>query len=98
MARFHLPKEKCERVVKPKRDFAKAFGFRWVKSGSSYIMVGCPKGKTKTQTKGCKTTRAGKRICGRKLVCTVGTKAHVIVTAAKKGKRCPSGARRVTRF
>lgn len=95
MPAFRLPKAKCEKVVKPKRDFAKDFGFRWVKSGSSYIMVGCPKGKTKTQAKGCKKTRTGKRICGRKVICTVGTKAHTIVTAAKKGKRCPTGAKRV---
>ena len=95
MAAFRLPKVKCEKIVKPKRDFAKDFGFRWVKRGSTYVMVGCPKGKTKTQTKGCKTTRTGKKICGRQVVCTVGTKAHSIVTPAKKGARCPTGAKRV---
>ena len=93
-AKFHLPKNKCEKIVKPKRDFAKDFGFRWVKRGSTFVMVGCPKGKTKTQRHGCKTTRAGKKICGRKIVCTVGTKAHAIVTPAKAGKRCPTGAKR----
>lgn len=98
MPAFRLPKSKCERVVVPKSAFSKDFGFRWVKSGSTFVLVGCPKGKTKTQAKGCKTTRTGKRICGRQVVCTVGTKAHVIVTAAKKGKRCPTGAIRVTKF
>jgi hypothetical protein len=93
--KFHLPKNKCERIVIPKSSFSKDFGFRYVKRESTIAMIGCPKGKTKMQRAGCKVTRAGKRICGRKIVCTVGTKAHAIITPAKAGKRCPTGAKRV---
>jgi hypothetical protein len=96
-AKFHLPKSKCERVVAPKSDFSKEFGFRYIKRGSTIVMIGCPKGKSKAQARGCKVTRAGKRICGRKLICAVGTKAHAIITPAKKGVRCPTGGRRVAR-
>jgi hypothetical protein len=34
----------CEKTVAPKSRFAKK-SFRWIKSGRSWVLIGCPKGK-----------------------------------------------------
>lgn len=54
-------------------------GFRWMTSGRARILIGCPKGKWQP----------------RKKHCTVGTKAYVLLTPVKKGKRCPVGSKRI---
>lgn len=91
---FHLPKSKCEKVVQSKSAFHPA-SFRWIKRGSNFLMIGCPK----------KLDRSGKLmatkfVSGAKKGCRVastgaqaGTRVHAIVTAAKGG-RCKVGSRR----
>lgn len=85
---FKIPAKKCVMQAAPKRSFAKNFGFRWVKSGSSFIMVGCPKGKAKSVPY-MKKKLKGKTVSKRRMICTVGTKAFEIVKA-RRGK-CAKG-------
>ncbi|HLA89209.1 MAG TPA: hypothetical protein VJL28_02110 [Gemmatimonadaceae bacterium] len=58
----------CERKEAPKSRFDKR-SFRWKKSGKSWILIGCPRGKWNAKTERCK----------------VGTRAHKIMTKAPKG-------------
>jgi hypothetical protein len=51
--------------------------FRWKHSGKSWVLVGCPKG----------------RWDARKARCKVGTRAHKILAASPKGRRCRVGKR-----
>lgn len=80
-AQFRIPKSGCVEVVTPKRAFAAKFGFRWVKAGSSRVLIGCPKGKAKDRARG-------------RMVCEVGTKAHLILRPLGKRKACPVGQKR----
>lgn len=84
----------CERTVKPKRFFDRR-SFRWVKSGQSWVLIGCPRGKFEPKGRVCtryKKTRRGKECAeyseGR---CKVGTRAHKVLARAKKGARCEVG-------
>lgn len=71
----------CEKAVAPKKRFAPA-SFRWVPSGKSRVLVGCPRGKWKPRKQRCK----------------VGTQAYKVLTPAKgKRKSCPVGTRRITK-
>ena len=91
---FHLPKDRCVEVVKPKRVFDSAFGFRYKQVGKGTIlMLGCPKGKVTTRPGPCKQ-RKGKRVCRRIAICEVGTTAHAMIRPSK-GKACPTGQKRV---
>ena len=89
---FHLPKRRCVEVVKPKRAFDSLFGFRYIKQGSTVVMIGCPKGKAITKPGPCKQ-RKGKRVCKRVAVCKAGTMAHAMIRP-RKGKACPTGQKR----
>ena len=73
----------CERIEKPKRAFARG-SFRWTRRGSTWLLIGCPRGKWK---------RVG-RYKGRRGRCTVGTQAYAVLTP-KRGTRCKVGARTV---
>jgi hypothetical protein len=89
--RLKLPEKRCTKITKPKKEFSKEFGFRYIPGGKgTVVMIGCPKGKSKTQKSGCKTTKSGKKICGRRMVCTVGTRSHAVIKA-RRGSSCPTG-------
>jgi hypothetical protein len=61
----------CERTLAPKSRFAKK-SFRWVKRGSNWLLVGCPKGKW-TRRSRCKVgTRAHKLLVKARGRCRVG--------------------------
>ena len=95
MGAFKIPKDKCVKTVHPKRNFAKNFGFRYVKrkAEGSIVMIGCPKGKTKTAPYMKKKVK-GKTVSKRRVICTVGTKAFEVIKARKPGKKCPTGYKR----
>ncbi len=58
MARFKLPKSKCERILEPKGSFAPR-SFRWIKSGRAFLLIGCPAGEWMPRAKRCRVgTRA----------------------------------------
>lgn len=50
-AAFRLPKKKCKQAVS-KRKPAKG-SFRWIKRGSTYLLIACPRGKYNARTKKC---------------------------------------------
>ena len=87
MARFKLPKSKCERILEPKGSFAPR-SFRWIKSGRGRLLIGCPLGKWSAT--GTKTIK-GRKVTG---VCKVGTKVHIKVTPKEGRTRCPPGQKR----
>jgi hypothetical protein len=66
----------CEKPMTSKRAFDRR-SFRYKKSGRSWILVGCPKGKWNMKTQRCR----------------VGTKAHKILAASKPGAPCCPKAR-----
>ena len=66
---FKLPKSKCVKRYRKKSEFAKG-SFRYIKRGSLYLLVGCPKGKWNKKTKRCR----------------VGTRAFESMKATKKGR------------
>jgi hypothetical protein len=58
VAKFHLPKNKCERIVVPKSEFDKR-SFRWVKTVKGGVLIGCENGKWDAGKNRCKVgTRA----------------------------------------
>lgn len=79
----------CEEKLAPKTQFDPR-SFRYKKSGKAWLIVGCPRGFW--DPKGYVTVK-GKRRRGR---CRVGTRVHKLLVPAR-GKRCPVGARRVTK-
>lgn len=42
--KFHLPAQKCERVVVPKDKFDPK-SFRWIQTTKGAVLIGCPVGK-----------------------------------------------------
>jgi hypothetical protein len=68
----------CERTLAPKGSFDPR-SFRWKKSGTSWLLIGCPKGQWSARKKTCK----------------VGTKAHKILSRTRKGRRCKRGSKRI---
>jgi len=80
----------CERELASKGEFDRR-SFRYKKSGKSWLLIGCPKGKW--SAKGTKTVK-GKRKKGR---CRVGTRAHKILVNAPRGAACPVGAHRIVK-
>lgn len=85
---FKIPAKKCVMQAAPKRSFAKDFGFRYIKRGSTYLLIGCPKGKAKSAVYAKKKVK-GKTVSKRRMICTVGTKAFEIIKA-RRGK-CAKG-------
>lgn len=70
----------CEETVTPKRDFDSR-SFRWKRTGSAWLMIGCPRGKWNPTEQYCR----------------VGTRAHTVLTPTNKRKQCPAGAHRITK-
>ncbi len=71
----------CEKAVAPKKKFEPK-SFRWVQSGKSRVLIGCPRGHWKP----------------RKMKCGVGTAAYKVLSPAKgKRLTCAVGMRRVTK-
>ncbi len=70
----------CERTEAPRSAIDRR-SLRWVKSGTAWILVGCPIGAW--------MPRAGR--------CKVGTRAHKVLSPSPSGERCPVGGRRVTK-
>jgi len=66
----------CERSVEPKGAFDKR-SFRYKKSGSAWLLLGCPKGYWQPRNQQC----------------AVGTRAHKLLSPAKK--RCSTGSKRI---
>jgi hypothetical protein len=62
----------CERTENPKSKFD-GRSFRWKKSGRSWVLVGCPKGKWNAKKARCKVgTRAHKILARASARCRVG--------------------------
>ena len=58
VAKFTLPKDKCERIIVPKSEFDPK-SFRWVKTAKGGVLIGCESGKWDAGTSRCKVgTRA----------------------------------------
>jgi hypothetical protein len=71
----------CEKAVAPKKKFEPK-SFRWVQSGKSRVLIGCPRGKWRP----------------RKMRCRVGTAAYKVLSPARgKRKACPVGTRRINK-
>lgn len=94
--KFSLPKQKCEKIVKPTSAFHKA-SFRWVKRGSVFLLIGCPKtldrGGRRIATKWSKNAPAGTQCRVRSSGAPAGTRVHAIVKRASGG-RCGRGSHR----
>jgi hypothetical protein len=67
----------CESVKAPKSKFDPR-SFRYKKSGSSWILIGCPKGQWQPRKKACK----------------VGTRAHKILRNVCSKCPCKKGEKR----
>ena len=52
MARFHLPKKTCVKKLTSRR--AAKGSQRWIKRGSTYLLIACPVGKYNKRTKTCR--------------------------------------------
>jgi hypothetical protein len=70
----------CERKPLPKTAFDKR-SFRYKQSGSSWILIGCPKGKWDAKRETCK----------------VGTRAHVVLRSVCPTCRCRRGEKQTTK-
>jgi hypothetical protein len=70
----------CEEELAPKRGFDSR-SFRWKRTGSSWLMTGCPRGKWDAKEQYCR----------------VGTRGYTLLSPTNKRKRCPVGARRITK-
>lgn len=77
---------RCVKVERPKSAFHSA-SFRYVKSGSAVIMVGCPKRANGKATRFKSKVKAGCRVGSRK----AGLRAHAVIKAART---CPTGYKR----
>lgn len=55
----------CERALAHKRTFDRR-SFRWVKRGSNWLIVGCPKGQWRPKAKRCKVGTRGHKILVRR--------------------------------
>lgn len=74
MARFKLPKSKCERILAPKSGFAPR-SFRWIKTGKAFLLIGCPKGEWMPRAKRCKVgTRAHAEVKAARGRCARGSR------------------------
>lgn len=72
----------CERKKAPRANFDKR-SFRWIQrkgtGGSTWILIGCPRGKWSPTTESCR----------------VGTRAYKILTRKRGKSRCAIGQRTV---
>jgi len=91
-----IPKagHKCERIVEAKSHFHPE-SFRWVKSGSGRILIGCPKTQEGRKTVWDASRRKGAQCRFARSTTTAGTRAHAVITARKSGGACPVGAKRL---
>lgn len=74
-----MPKIKgrfCERAIEPKKRFD-ARSFRWKRSGTSWVLIGCPRRKWDAKNQRCK----------------VGTRAYRVLQRSTRGVCCPNPAR-----
>lgn len=51
--KFKLPKSKCKQKLAPLAKADKR-SIRWIKRGSTFLLVACPKGKFNAKTSRCK--------------------------------------------
>jgi len=68
----------CETTKAPKSHFAPR-SFRYIKRGSNWLLIGCPRGHWMARAQKCK----------------VGTRAHKILRRTTKSRRCHAGERRL---
>ena len=88
----------CEYQMAPYADFDSG-SIRYKKSGKTWVMIGCPKGKwdPNKRWKFCRKVK-GRRKCSWMVgKCGMGTKGYKRLTPLGKRKRCPKGSRRVTK-
>jgi len=66
----------CERQLAPAGDFDRR-SFRYKKSGTSWLLIGCPQGKWQPRKKRCR----------------VGTRGHKLLVPLGNRARCPAKTR-----
>lgn len=74
----------CERRVAPASAFDRR-SFRWKRSGSAWVLVGCPRGEWDPRAT---IVVRGRRVRGR---CRVGTRAHRVLSPAPARGACRKG-------
>lgn len=70
----------CEEALAPRRDFESS-SFRWKRTGSAWLLVGCPKGDWNKTEQWCR----------------VPTRGYRLLSPTSTRKRCPTGSRRITK-